>query len=272
MSNASTPDMTQAPLPLVLCVEGNIGAGKSTVLTQLKELFKDNAGVVFVDEPVDDWVKHGFLERMYKEPASRPAFQHMVLQSLAGSMQSVLAQQPPPALIITERSPWSNYHTFGKANLSGEDWKLFAYTWSHVNDHFKHLDVRFVYLKADPQMVRKRMAARGREAEKGVSLDYLEKLDFLHDDWLEAEEPYVITIDANRDATAVFQTVCAELSKLSAEVEELNRLKLGAVSAVKEATQKRAALSVMVSAAESASEALSRGSPSPSSTKRQRAQ
>ena len=165
-----------------------------------------------------------------------------------------------------------NYHTFGKANLSGEDWKLFSYTWSHVVEHLKHLDVRFVYLKADPAMVSKRMEERGREAEKGVPLDYLQKLDRLHDDWLETEDTKTISIDANRDTTSVFQDMCEKLSKLSAEVEQLNRLKLGSVSAVQEATQKRATLSVMVSAAESASEALSRGSPSPSSTKRQRAQ
>jgi len=96
----------EAALPVVLSIEGNIGAGKSTIMQRLKALFEDDNSVVFVDEPVDEWNDKGFLAAMYDGTCSKGEFQHMVLMSLAGDLLKALARQPPPALIITERSPW----------------------------------------------------------------------------------------------------------------------------------------------------------------------
>ena len=37
----------------IISIEGNIGSGKSTVMTYLKK--QNNLDIVFVDEPVNDW-------------------------------------------------------------------------------------------------------------------------------------------------------------------------------------------------------------------------
>ena len=39
----------------IISIEGNIGSGKSTLLNNLKEEYKYNPNVVFLDEPVDSW-------------------------------------------------------------------------------------------------------------------------------------------------------------------------------------------------------------------------
>jgi len=38
----------------VISIEGNIGTGKSTLLNLLEDKFKN---IVFVKEPVDEWIK-----------------------------------------------------------------------------------------------------------------------------------------------------------------------------------------------------------------------
>ena len=45
----------QQCLPHIISIEGNIGAGKSTLYEQLRTMYRDNPRIVFVDEPVDEW-------------------------------------------------------------------------------------------------------------------------------------------------------------------------------------------------------------------------
>tara|TARA_B110001452_G_scaffold258696_1_gene254207 strand:- start:8279 stop:8620 length:342 start_codon:yes stop_codon:yes gene_type:complete len=97
--------MSSPSRPLLIAIEGGIGAGKSTVLARLKALFKDKIGIAFVDEPAEEWTEHGFLQGMYDGTINRATFQHMVLMSLAGDLLKTLATDRP-VVIISERSPW----------------------------------------------------------------------------------------------------------------------------------------------------------------------
>ena len=38
--------------PLLVTIEGNIGAGKSSIIARMKEKYSDRRDVVFVQEPV----------------------------------------------------------------------------------------------------------------------------------------------------------------------------------------------------------------------------
>lgn len=40
----------------IVSIEGNIGSGKSTVINTLKEYYKSNDKVYFLEEPVSEWV------------------------------------------------------------------------------------------------------------------------------------------------------------------------------------------------------------------------
>jgi len=39
----------------IISIEGNIGSGKSTLMENLKEYYKDNNEIIFLREPVDEW-------------------------------------------------------------------------------------------------------------------------------------------------------------------------------------------------------------------------
>ena len=43
--------------PRIVTIEGNIGAGKTTLINLLKEKYKNDDRIVFLEEPVDTWEK-----------------------------------------------------------------------------------------------------------------------------------------------------------------------------------------------------------------------
>ena len=71
---------------LVVTLEGNIGAGKSTVLTTLRHRLSSCSHVAVIMEPADEWLEKGYLQRMYAGTVNRLSFQLMVLTSLASRL------------------------------------------------------------------------------------------------------------------------------------------------------------------------------------------
>ncbi len=61
----------------------------------------------------------------------------------------------------------------------------------------------FIYLAASPETCMRRMSARGRGEEGGVSLDYLSNLHSKHEEWLRQgamrPEEYRLLSDASRN-------------------------------------------------------------------------
>lgn len=226
--SADSPGVLDAksmdPLPLFIALEANIGAGKSTQIARLQKLFEGNERIVVLPEPVDEWVEKGFLKAMYDNPDNPwllASFQHMVLMSLAGDLLKALARRPTPAVIITERSPWGNYHVFGKANLTGAPMDMYHHTWERILGGLPVEDeVKYVYLSTTVDTIVERMTARGREAESKVPRDYLEKLDKLHEDFIWKETKWHAIIDGNRDEETVWQELCERLKNWFEEAGE----------------------------------------------------
>jgi len=247
--------------PHVIAIEGNIGAGKSTQIRRMAELFKDNERVVVLPEPVDEWVKKGFLDGMYNGTITKGEFQHCVLMSLAGDLLKALARKPTPALIITERSPWSNHYVFAKANLAGTSLELYKHTWNRVLGGLpSELDVKYVYLQTKVDTIVARMMARGRDAEAGVSREYLETLDKNHEDFI-CKETYMHSIlDGDRDEEAVWHDLCVQLREWTEELGD----ELGCVLQDTDLSTKQVSeLKIIQVAAREASLRLELESPSP---------
>tara|TARA_Y100001980_G_C14485034_1_gene262919 strand:+ start:86 stop:934 length:849 start_codon:yes stop_codon:yes gene_type:complete len=241
----------------IVAIEGGIGVGKSTVIDRLKELFKDNPNVIVLPEPVDEWESRGFLARMYAGHVDPGAFQHMVLMGLAGDLLEALRSRP--ALIITERSPFGNYHVFGKAHLDDVSKDMYEYSWERVLRSVSHLDTKFVWLTADVQMLRERIRARGRSAESGIKDEYLSKLETLHEEWFQGMDASKFAkIDASLGKEEVWKRVCNVLEGFSREAKSaLCKLRDEDDDGL---TRKRK-LDRMIDGAESAVDALGQQSP-----------
>jgi len=181
-----SPDSPISPRPLrrvqIMSLEGLPGCGKSTQMRQLKEHLKDNPRVAFVDEPVEDWERFGFLKAMYEGDLNKATFQLMALTSIMAPLQQALCSEAE--LIITERSPWSQYLVFARGNLAGLELDAYAYAFSLVQNTLEKLvaiSARFVYLQCDVDRAMERLQTRAREAEAGVPVSYMDMLNTKHE-------------------------------------------------------------------------------------------
>lgn len=258
-----------SPLPRVIAIEGNIGVGKSTQIARLQELFADNDRVVVLPEPVDDWVSKGFLAGMYDGSVSKGEFQHMVLMSLAGDLLNALARKPTPAVIITERSPWGNYHVFGKTNLEGKSLELYHHTWERILGGLpSQLDVKYVYLNAEVSTIVERMATRGREAESKVPREYLDLLNDKHNEWLGnmVGSSQCKIINAHHDADTVWEHLCEAIKPWFDEAGETFKKE----REIKATHERERNLTIMALSTQQASEALHGQSPEARDAKRRK--
>lgn len=199
----------------VLSIEGNIAAGKSTLLEQLKEKYKDNERVNFLDEPVELWenVKDKFgvsmLQKYYSNPTKYAfAFQMMAYTSrlkILRKMEALLLEEIKDGqdrLIITERSILTDKHVFAQMLFDEgkmEDVEFQIYT--DMFDEFSSMQSistvdMFVMLETTPEISFQRVIKRGRVGEV-IPLDYLKKCFTYHEKMLQHVQ--TTTLDANQD-------------------------------------------------------------------------
>lgn len=165
----------------VFTVEGNIGVGKTTTLNGLKARFEGDPRVRFVDEDVAAWEEHGLLKGLYNDTLHKSAFQACALMPQIVKLHQAL-QDPTVELVIMERSPWSNYHVFAKANLDTIHLRAYEYTFEGMMELLAPYDlhVHMIFLDVSPEVAIERRRARGRESEEYVLSNYVRTLDILH--------------------------------------------------------------------------------------------
>lgn len=174
---------------LFVCVEGPIGSGKSTLLDAIDALKKP--GVVTRKEPVDDWksveVNPGknMLQAMYDGALNSALFQLSILQSRFGPLVRALADDET-AVVVSERSPWSEKWVFAKSNLTESEFACYNYAHtSLIRDLLPivgDVDVIFYRLTLPTATILERIEQRGRVEEKGIDPAYLERLERAHDE------------------------------------------------------------------------------------------
>ena len=193
-------------MTVLISIEGGIGSGKSTVFRKLRQLLHDKTGIVFVEEPVEEWAQNGFLKAMYAGKISKVAFQQMALMSLVGGLQKALASSPE--VIISERSPFSNYHVFAKGNLYGDDLNMYEFSWKKLLASLpRDLDIRYIFLDTPTKTLKDRIAQRARVGEDNITTQYHENIKSLHDAWL-LNVQNKITLDATNTEDRVYTDAC----------------------------------------------------------------
>jgi len=187
---------------MIISVEGNIGAGKSTFLEKLKETFPD---AYFVPEPVDEWStivdSNGttILERYYADP-KKYAFSFQMMAFI--TRIKLLKAAPKDRLVITERSVFTDREIFAKM-LHDSD-KIEDIEYSIYLKWFDELvgNLRIdgiVYLKTGHLTCFNRIKSRNRPGEH-IPPSYIADCQYYHDKWLiDGDYKCVLELDGEVD-------------------------------------------------------------------------
>jgi deoxyadenosine/deoxycytidine kinase len=178
--------------PILLCIEGIIGAGKTTMCTELQDKIRGfpnskNMEIKILKEPVDYWRELGLLDRFYKDQ-KRWAFTFQLTALVTKCME--LMNLDDNTIYIIERSPYTDMKCFAKlCHMSGniDDMEMDIYKLYY--QHFiKQLEskcaIQFIYLKTSSEICMERIKKRNRIEEKDIPIEYLNSLELLHNEWL----------------------------------------------------------------------------------------
>ena len=196
----------------LIFIEGNIGAGKSSLLKTLGEHFGDRVRIV--EEPVKVWEESGLLAECYDGTVSRATFQHVALATKTAALAEALRETPPDQLIIAERSPFSDAAVFAKAFLD-EEVEQRAYGVAHdaAMRTLGPLGCGFVFLEgASAAMLAERIRKRNRNGEHGIDTSLLTNLETLHTDLkqtMQASGRPVLGLDCSAEPEEVFSRAVA---------------------------------------------------------------
>ncbi|XP_029454556.1 deoxycytidine kinase [Rhinatrema bivittatum] len=218
-----------------ISIEGNIAAGKSTFVNILRQA---NEEWEVVPEPIARWCnvqtqqdefeelttsqKSGgnLLQMMYEKP-DRWSFMFQAYACLSriraqlGALDGKLKQAEKPVLFF-ERSVYSDRYIFAsnlyEADCMNEtEWTIYQDWHDWMNKQFcDRLELDgIIYLRATPEKCLNRIYLRGREEEQGIPVEYLEKLHYKHECWLQhrtmrmdfeyLQELPILTLNVNED-------------------------------------------------------------------------
>ena len=209
-----TRQKTPAPRqePLVVVIDGEIGAGKTTLIEHLRKALEEKGmNVAVVAEPVDKWQKVGILSEFYadKSPDLRGPvaynFQTYTFVTRVDETRSVVDANPDADVFLLERSIWTDRYVFMELlrDLVGPMYMSMYEEWWGSWAHTMPLcPQKIVYLKPTISVCQDRVNERAREGEivddcnngdrtarGGVSTDYQARLRVAHEAYLQGFHP-----------------------------------------------------------------------------------
>jgi deoxyadenosine/deoxycytidine kinase len=196
---------TNTPVTMKISIEGNIGCGKSSVITRLCQEFRIP---VFL-EPVDEWKE--WLSMFYADP------NRWGLSFNINVLLSFNKWKNNDFTAIYERSPLSNRYIFAK--LQYDQQRMMDIELKMFETLYEKLawtpDV-VIYIQTDPEVSMERMRERGRSCENEVSFDYIKAVHDKYEDLFgqsgsskRTNKCHTIIVNGNRSKDAVYADVAA---------------------------------------------------------------
>lgn len=199
-----------------ISIEGNIGCGKSSVLTRL---CSDARIPVFL-EPVDEWKE--WLTQFYEDPMRwGMSFNLKVLMSFAKWRDNKF-------FACYERSPISNRYVFAQLQYNQGRMKQLELELFHdIYNKVSWTPDVAIYIRTDPEVSMRRMQSRARSCENGVPFDYIKAVHDIHEsifqpnrklDYLDVDytknKCRVYIVDGNRSQDEVYEDILNILTSL----------------------------------------------------------
>ena len=150
-------------------IEGNIGAGKTTLATRISEQF--NARLIlehFADNP--------FLPKFYNDPEK---YSFPLELSFLASRYKQLKEELVPQDLFKAFTVADYYFmkslVFAASTLHGDEYNLYRQIFYIIYGSLPKPDI-FVYLHLSPEKLLRNIEKRGRNYEKSINIEYLQKI------------------------------------------------------------------------------------------------
>lgn len=177
-----------------IALEGNIGAGKTTLAAKIAQDF----GAVTLFER---FAENSFLEKFYKNQ-ERYAFP-LELSFLVDRYQQI--SENIASVDFEKDGLVADYHVFkslifAKVTLEAEEYQLYKNLFDIIYKEIPKPDL-YVYLLQHPDRLLENIKKRGRDYEQEISAEYLDKINSAYLDYLNSQTDLnVLIIDVtNRD-------------------------------------------------------------------------
>ena len=199
----------------IYALEGNIGAGKTTVLKIIGKHFKD---VEFVEEPVKQWQNLGgmnLLDAFYTDP-KRWGFSFEFFSMLTKLKALLKAANTDKPIIIIERSILSNkiFIDISKelGKLDKMEYRMLMNTYDFYLQHVYPQLAGIIYLDTPVEECIRRITKRNRGEECSIEKSYLELLKNKFDEMANSSAMIVIKIDGMYDCERDSVRLCDNIS------------------------------------------------------------
>jgi len=201
--------------PRIYSIEGNIGAGKTTILEKIESL--NNPKICVVREPVDAWTSirdsngENILEKFYKDPKSYSfPFQVLAFNTRLNTLKNALKENSHCEVILCERSLHADGYIFAKmlyddGFIDEISYRIYEKMYSNGIEEFPLSGV--IYLDVEPEICAERILKRGRMGEENIKMDYLQRCHEYHQTWLNTTELDYPVIKYTNITELIFTTI-----------------------------------------------------------------
>ena len=200
----------------IYALEGNIGAGKTTVMKIISNHFND---VEFVEEPVKQWQNLGgmdLLDSFYTDP-KRWGFSFEFYSMLTKIQALLKAAESDKPIIIIERSILSNKVFMDLSNDLGKldkmEYCMLMNTYNFYLEHVYPQLSGIIYLDTPVEECIRRITKRNRGEECTIEKSYLDAIKIKMDEMCNSSTMIVIRIDGLYDCERDVKRVCEDIKR-----------------------------------------------------------
>lgn len=190
-------------MSLIVYIEGNIGAGKTTVIERLRKTYDEDKCLVLT-EPIRNWPSFKLFCENKRKYALQ--FQIEVMESF-NDRETKCADNKE--LYVFERSLFSALNIFSSLNCTDDEMvpltQLFN-VMGRKNVVDETVQILYIYVRTPAVDCLEHVAKRNKPTDGYIDLEYLQKLEKMHDTVFMGRND-VRVVDGRQSIDNVFQQV-----------------------------------------------------------------